>query len=393
VIRRYGRFEGYIAGIAVSPDGALIAASGRDGPLAVWESESGKQLWQSRPGKNARLLLFTPDSASLVAGDDDGALVRLESRTGKKETTYTLSENSQLHYGAITPDGRGLMVLGEKGPRLFDLSSGVLRRSFEGTWSGGVAFLPGGNQAIYGMPGALVDVDTGETIRKFTTKGVTRAHPDPTRTRFGALTADGRFLLAELSTGKILREIAAPESTVDFVLGAEGTPVVFIGDGRAYLGSDPARPDAGVGKNLFVVGADAEKGRLFIQGPQGMEIRDLVTLKAVKGLDLAGATRIQAPPGSPVAYATLQDRMVRLNRETLAPLDELPPAIPRCDLDEAGGLLLAGDEVWEAMQGKTRADIRNGFVGPCVATFFGPRGETVIGIGADGVVTTLKPVP
>src|SRR5439155_21610869 len=37
VVQTYGKFDGYVAGIGVSGDGALVAASGRDGPLAVWE--------------------------------------------------------------------------------------------------------------------------------------------------------------------------------------------------------------------------------------------------------------------------------------------------------------------------------------------------------------------
>ena len=95
-----------VTGIAVSPNGKLIASVGADNTLLIQDAATGRikhafhgrsQLWS---------VAFSPDGTEVVAGSDDGAVV-LRSVTGR--LLATLRADSQPVYAvAFSPDGNML---------------------------------------------------------------------------------------------------------------------------------------------------------------------------------------------------------------------------------------------------------------------------------------------
>ncbi len=164
-VTRYARYEGYLAGVAASPDGALVAASTRDGPLAVWETVSRKKLWEWKPGKNARWLRFSPDGTSLYSGDDEGRVVRRASATGEIERVY-VENGKSVAEGALSENGNRLATLSRGIElRLFDVATGASLHSWKEAGWGGVAFLEGGAKLISGSPVTVADAATGAICR------------------------------------------------------------------------------------------------------------------------------------------------------------------------------------------------------------------------------------
>ncbi|HZE95490.1 MAG TPA: hypothetical protein VE981_00535 [Planctomycetota bacterium] len=93
-----------------SRDGRLVATSGYDETLRVWESATGKQLLNVKPlASFACSVAISPDSKSVAAGSsDDGKLVVVDIATGKSRSFQT--PDKILFAVDFTPDGRQLLV-------------------------------------------------------------------------------------------------------------------------------------------------------------------------------------------------------------------------------------------------------------------------------------------
>jgi WD40 repeat protein len=59
---------------AVSPDGKFKAGPGMDGSIRVWETATGKVLFNFRGDKGVSSVAFTPDGAGLIIKDAAGAM-------------------------------------------------------------------------------------------------------------------------------------------------------------------------------------------------------------------------------------------------------------------------------------------------------------------------------
>jgi WD40 repeat protein len=58
---------------AVSPDGKLVAAAGKEGVVRVWDAATGKEAGNFRGhAKLVRTVAFSPDGTRLVTASDDG---------------------------------------------------------------------------------------------------------------------------------------------------------------------------------------------------------------------------------------------------------------------------------------------------------------------------------
>ena len=79
IIRRLSGHKYVVTGLAFSPDGSRLASSGGDGSVRLWETATGKSLWEkSVVHHNIKSYLygvaFSPDGNQVAAGTEDGSV-------------------------------------------------------------------------------------------------------------------------------------------------------------------------------------------------------------------------------------------------------------------------------------------------------------------------------
>lgn len=139
-----------ISEVTFSPDGQLLASAGKNGAVIVWSHKKGQLMgvYHTPPKmsmmgevlKSAVFTCFSPDSKTLYFGGSSGDIYHVPLGVNASGMYYrpTVLSNanpselalSQITGGAITPDGKGVMVSIDKLVRIFDLKTGALLRNF-----------------------------------------------------------------------------------------------------------------------------------------------------------------------------------------------------------------------------------------------------------------------
>jgi WD40 repeat protein len=76
--------DGWVRGLAVSPDGKLLATCGRDRAVRLWSADSGAKVRELDAGEDAYCVAFHPDGKSLVSGDLKGVVAHWDLEGGKR---------------------------------------------------------------------------------------------------------------------------------------------------------------------------------------------------------------------------------------------------------------------------------------------------------------------
>lgn len=131
-------------GLAFSPDGTTLAIAGQDG-LRLWDPVTGQlhrtlaTSWVSRPA-------FSPDGTTLAAVNDNNVLQLWNLTTGAHRTFPGVSKGDTRPRWpagdsmAFVSDGLSIATAGDDGVRLWDLTSGQLRRTVTTNWLSSFAF-------------------------------------------------------------------------------------------------------------------------------------------------------------------------------------------------------------------------------------------------------------
>jgi WD40 repeat protein/tRNA A-37 threonylcarbamoyl transferase component Bud32 len=183
--------RGRCQGVAFSPDGRLLASSDQSGAVRVRETSSGQTVLRfdahdsrasfltkapdSQPhvGSGVSRLALSPDGRWLATTGGDGSVRMWETDTGRM-----LWEGKERHTRtaegvAFSPDGRLLATAGwDHKVRLWDAKTGAQLRELEGHRKEvlGVAFSPDGKRIASGswdLTAKLWDVETGREVRSF----------------------------------------------------------------------------------------------------------------------------------------------------------------------------------------------------------------------------------
>jgi hypothetical protein len=130
---------------AVSADGKLVAIADRDNgyhrglqlTFGIWDARTGKplRLAPSRePDRGGPILCvaLSADGALLAAGRDDGVIERWETATGRALPPME-GHRGKVNALAFAPDGRSLASAGDDGTvRLWEMATGLERHRFRG---------------------------------------------------------------------------------------------------------------------------------------------------------------------------------------------------------------------------------------------------------------------
>ena len=114
-------------GVALSPDGSLLALGLQDGEVDVWDTlKTERILTLSGHAGLVFRLAFSPDGSRLASAAFDGFAKVWDVQTGQE--LYTLYGNTSNVFGvAFSPDGRRLVTSGGDGTlRIFTMDMNEL---------------------------------------------------------------------------------------------------------------------------------------------------------------------------------------------------------------------------------------------------------------------------
>lgn len=224
---------GGVVYVAFSPDAKLLASSGRDGVINLWDIASGKSLQQLADQQAANALAFSADGKLFASGSYDKRI------------------------------------------RLWDVTTGKEIRTLEGHRSGisGLVFNSDARLLISGSADGTVriwETATGKEVRVLEghRKGITGIALTPDGQTLASGSYDSTLKLWDMTSGKELRSLADAPGAIDFVSAL--TPAGFSSDGKTLV---TFGGDSGFGLRLWETATGKDVGKFAILRLAGQQYR------------------------------------------------------------------------------------------------------------------------
>ena len=203
----------WVTGVAFSPDGTTLVSGTEGQVIMLWEVATLSQIATWRVEKVKRelgstLVDFSPDGTMLVSGFDDGS-VRLWDVATRSEAATLQGHTDGVEAAAFSPDGRSVASASfDKTVRLWDVASRQQIAILSGHkwWVEVVAFSPDGRTLASGSSDRTVilwDVASRRQIATFEehTKGIFSLAYSRDGKTLASGSKDGTVLLRDVETG------------------------------------------------------------------------------------------------------------------------------------------------------------------------------------------------
>ncbi|MFQ5421803.1 MAG: WD40 repeat domain-containing protein, partial [Anaerolineae bacterium] len=222
-----------VTDVAFHPNGSLLAASGTDGAITLWDVANGERLASVTEDRSVMALDFSADGAQLAAAGEDGTVKAWQVDPETQALTIDLVLATEATDVAFSADGRFLATASGAGfSTLWEVASGRRVQDFFGH-SGAVMelkFMPDSTQLVTAsedktiklwdlVPGREWMTVMGAMNPAFTPDGRFLATTDPA----GALT------LWERETGRAAQQLPLSELPLN--------AVAFSADGSLVAGT------------------------------------------------------------------------------------------------------------------------------------------------------------
>jgi len=308
-IRDLAGHEAWIEGLAFSPDGVLLASASMDKSIAVWEAATGARRARLLGHESTvRDVSFSPDGRVLASSSDDGTVRLWDVATISRPIDrfeFATGDANYAYYACESPDGSLLAVAFHGGSvRLLSTADGSEVRAMTcEDWVNWLVFTPDGRRLLSaGQSGITVwDPASGE--------------------RLLAIDATTGAEILSIPHGNVVRGVAfSPDGTL-LATAAYKDPIVHVFDARTGevrleldghgIGADAVAffPD---GKRLATTASD---GVLRLWG-----VEDGSLLRARRGHDGSITSLAVHPDGSRIATGRDDYATVIWDPETLEPL-------------------------------------------------------------------------
>jgi WD40 repeat protein len=202
----------YVSNVAFTPDGRVMVLSIYQTTYVV-DVAANKQLFHF---EKAGVLSLSPDGKTLACSGTGGSLRLVEVASGKDLHKIDLPETEDIYARAFSPDGRRLAVAADRSHNkiyFFDVRTGAKLLCLRGhdSWVGGLAFSPDGTKLASGQWDSTALIwDVSAARRKLPTKNLTPRDLE-------RLWADLRDADAAKAHAALWTLVAAPDRAVPFL--------------------------------------------------------------------------------------------------------------------------------------------------------------------------------